>query len=408
MRASYGIPPPPEGCINGRIRPTRQRKDPYQPGSIYSRTGATVTRAMQTLERPSTPAPRQLALPILPPAPPLPHLQTPIPAPPEGTTSTTLVRREASILSPLRYPGAKRRFAGYVAEALRCNELRPRLFVEPFAGGASVSLRLLQDNLVDQVGLGELDPMVAAFWKCVFFDTDWLVDAIEKVVVSLATWNRYRTSQLESERDQALACIFLNRTSFSGILSKTAGPIGGQQQTSKYKIDCRFTKPTLVKRIRQAAALRDRVAFVHCAAWDDTVTHACSLGHGEDELMYYLDPPFYHKAAELYRHYFSEADHQALHDALIALPQHWLLSYDAAEQIRHMYADALRPPKCVELLYTAASTSQVPVRELVMTNLRRLPVHDRLWRTAAEWGRNGTTNTDPTLTLTLGDHNEER
>ena len=48
-----------------------------------------------------------------------------------------LRRCEVSILSPLRYPGAKRRLSGYVAETLRLNGIRPRLLVEPFAGGAS-------------------------------------------------------------------------------------------------------------------------------------------------------------------------------------------------------------------------------------------------------------------------------
>src|SRR5262245_46609770 len=50
--------------------------------------------------------------------------------------SQPLSRREVSILSPLRYPGAKRRLSGYMAEVLRLDDLRPKLFVEPFAGGA--------------------------------------------------------------------------------------------------------------------------------------------------------------------------------------------------------------------------------------------------------------------------------
>lgn len=42
--------------------------------------------------------------------------------------------RRAQILSPLRYPGGKRRLAGYIAEALALNGLRPKVFVEPFGG----------------------------------------------------------------------------------------------------------------------------------------------------------------------------------------------------------------------------------------------------------------------------------
>jgi len=78
--------------------------------------------------------------------------------------SQPLTRRGVTILSPLRYPGAKRRLSGYLAEVLRLNGLKPKLFVEPFAGGASVSLELLNKGLVEAIALGERDPLVADFW----------------------------------------------------------------------------------------------------------------------------------------------------------------------------------------------------------------------------------------------------
>src|SRR4051794_15391349 len=74
-----------------------------------------------------------------------------------------LHRDEVSILSPLRYPGSKRRLGGYIKETLKINGLRPALLVEPFAGGASVCLQLLNDGAVDQIGLIDKDPLVAAF-----------------------------------------------------------------------------------------------------------------------------------------------------------------------------------------------------------------------------------------------------
>jgi DNA adenine methylase len=51
--------------------------------------------------------------------------------------------QERVVLSPLRYPGGKRRLTPYLAAALTANDLEPDLFVEPFAGGASVALELL-------------------------------------------------------------------------------------------------------------------------------------------------------------------------------------------------------------------------------------------------------------------------
>ena len=67
-------------------------------------------------------------------------------------------RHEASLLSPLRYPGGKRRLVGYIAQALQMNGLRPKLYVEPFAGGASVAIQLLNDGHVERIALGERDP----------------------------------------------------------------------------------------------------------------------------------------------------------------------------------------------------------------------------------------------------------
>ena len=86
-------------------------------------------------------------------------------------------------LSPLRYPGSKRRLASYVSQALELNDLHPQLYVEPFVGGASVALQLIFDGLVEQAILIDLDPLIANFWKAVFFDTEWLIEQIETALV---------------------------------------------------------------------------------------------------------------------------------------------------------------------------------------------------------------------------------
>src|SRR5690606_29288274 len=111
-------------------------------------------------------------------------------------------------------------------ETLALHGLRPGLFVEPFAGGASVALQLLGHDAVERVGLVDLDPLVAAFWRAVFFDTAWLVEQVEGAEVSLERWQALKGDVPNTTRGRAFACLFLNRTSYSGILSPTAGPIG--------------------------------------------------------------------------------------------------------------------------------------------------------------------------------------
>lgn len=247
---------------------------------------------------------------------------------------TPLIRRERAILSPLRYPGAKRRFSGYVAEVLRLNGLRPKLFVEPFAGGASVALELLSRGLVGAVALGELDPLVAAFWQAARSRPDDLIDWVMAEPVTLERWQHHRDSRPRTTLGRAVKCLFLNRTSFSGILSLTAGPIGGRAQSGRYAIDCRFPRETLAKRIRQVAALADRIAFVHAGDYRETIAKATGLSPEAGDVFYYLDPPFYAKADRLYAKWFVDADHVALRDELGELRSPWLLSYDPAPAIQ--------------------------------------------------------------------------
>jgi DNA adenine methylase len=200
----------------------------------------------------------------------------------------------------LRYPGAKRRLASYVAALLELNDLKPKLFVEPFAGGASVALELLAGGHVERIAIGEKDSWVASFWKVVFFDTEWLVKRIKNIRVTLRQWRRFRRGGFRSDRERAIACLFLNRTSFSGILSSSAGPIGGYQEKSDYRIDCRFTRATLIRRIERIAELRDKVEFVHAGNWQSTLARAAALDYEDRGVFYYVDPPFYAKADRLF------------------------------------------------------------------------------------------------------------
>jgi DNA adenine methylase len=291
--------------------------------------------------------------------------------------------QERVVLSPLRYPGGKRRLMPYVAAALKANDLEPDLFVEPFAGGASVALELLATGKVKRIGLAERDPYLSAFWSTVFFDSDWLCRKIDEIDVSLATWERLKQGTFTSRRNQALACLFLNRTSFNGTLHRRAGPIGGKAQASAYTIDCRFPRERLKRRVRACAALSDRVAFVREDDALDVIRDARRAARGKT-VFFYLDPPFWAKADQLYRFSFAESDHKRLSTALRYVKEPYLLSYDLAPEIKTLYAHHNCLIDRVELRY---GTQRTAGEELVIANLDHLPRDNRLWRTHTEWTR---------------------
>jgi DNA adenine methylase len=294
--------------------------------------------------------------------------------------------RRRSIHSPLRYPGGKRRLVPYVAAGLAANELKPDLFVEPFAGGASVGLELAASGAVAKIGIADLDPYVAAFWQTTFFDCDWLCEQVENIDVTLATWERMKRARFRSQRSMALACLFLNRTSFNGALHRRAGPIGGKRGKSKYGLDCRFPRARLVQRLRacEQLATKDKVAFVRCATALETIRFTRDLATREGlSLFFYLDPPFWAKSHLLYRYSFDDAGHRELAEALRWVHEHYLLSYDAAPEVQNLYRQHGVQTETVELLYTA--TQRSAGFELVITNLELLPADTKLWRTNGEW-----------------------
>ena len=67
--------------------------------------------------------------------------------------------------SPLRYPGGKTWLIPHIREWLQ--HTRSEILIEPFAGGAIVSLTAVMEDLVDGCVMVEIDRDVAAFWRSV-------------------------------------------------------------------------------------------------------------------------------------------------------------------------------------------------------------------------------------------------
>ena len=298
-----------------------------------------------------------------------------------------LMPKTKLLISPLRYPGSKRRLVNLIIDALKVNNLHPTLFVEPFVGGGSVAINLLNHNLADQVIIADLDPWITSFWQVVFNDTQWLLSQIQTIEVSLDQWHEFKNFNPKKVRDQALTCFFLNRTSFSGILEERAGPIGGRNQQSDYPIDCRFTettRETIVGRILQIAQFRDRVYGVWNLPWEEAIQRVRSEQAKNKlprtDLFFYLDPPFFEEADALYRFYFEDEDHQTLRNFLLTLEDKWLLSYDSVEQVDVLYGEAIRKgtngtqQNHIEMVYSIAGVSKRKKRkEVILSNLETLP-----------------------------------
>ncbi|MDX1887919.1 DNA adenine methylase [Mycolicibacterium sp. 120270] len=293
--------------------------------------------------------------------------------------------RRLDAMSPLRYPGSKRKMLPSIQQLIEGNIPRPKLLIEPFCGGASVSLGLLEIDAVESVLLADLDPLVAAFWSVATTDAEWLIRAMYKEPVTVERWQYWRNAKPRSIRNRALKCLFLNRTTFSGIIGGNAGPIGGRTQSSEYKIGCRFEKEPLARRIRNVKRLADagRILRTYEGSWQAAIRCAeyAAADFGPKESLFYLDPPYIEKASRLYEQPFSDADHRALAAFLTEETDHrWILSYDEEPLVVELYRGKPGVHDFrVTHHYTMAGNRRKPVpgREILFTNLPNNPVRPR-------------------------------
>lgn len=233
--------------------------------------------------------------------------------------------------TPLRYPGAKTGLSTVIsrilAGAVQSRSVgRIDLLVEPFAGGASTSLRLVGNDIVRRVLLADADPLVAAFWQVAAAEPDKLIARMREEHVlyiarggdlALERWDYWRawrpslgTSTASARFESAVKCLFLNRTTFSGILHGRAGPIGGRSQKSDYEIGCRFNPDSLARRISYVGHLYEtgRIVDVWCMDWRDTLDNTASAYKAllPNRVVAYLDPPYLRKSATLYNRSFGD------------------------------------------------------------------------------------------------------
>jgi DNA adenine methylase len=231
-----------------------------------------------------------------------------------------------------------------------------------------VSLQLAGSGVVESVLLADKDPLIAAFWRTATQDTDWLVTAVEEVDVTLDNWKMLKTSEFHSERDLALQCLFLNRTSFSGILHDWAGPLGGKSQ-DKRTIDCRFPKNTIIRRLRMVGDLA-RSGSIR-GVWNCSYEEAIGRLRREKATagaFVYMDPPFFAKSQKLYRYSFTADDHIAMASFVRKMRMPFLLSYDNNPEVRALYNGTVTRT-LVSKEYRASAGSRRREDELIVTNI---------------------------------------
>ena len=239
--------------------------------------------------------------------------------------------------SPLRYPGGKACLYPLVSSLLRENRLQRKHYAEPFAGGCGLALSLLYGGFVSDIHINDLDTSIWAFWHSVLNHSEEFEERILKVPITIDEWRHQRAIHKVQDESNPLSlgfsAFFLNRTNRSGIIGG-AGVIGGLAQTGNYKMDCRFNRGDLARRVRRVAKYRNRIHLTKLDALA-FLTHA--QAHLPERTFFCIDPPYFAKGSDLYTSVYCRDDHAQLAEGIMALEKPWILTYDNVADVSKLY-----------------------------------------------------------------------
>jgi DNA adenine methylase len=240
--------------------------------------------------------------------------------------------------SPLRYPGGKTRLSYFLEKAKGENFSRNEkiILVEPYAGGAGASLKLLFSGKVDKIVINDLDEAIYSFWKTAVSNTDFLINKIKNISINIDEWKKQKeiyNNSSSTTKKLALATLFLNRTNRSGIIE--GGPIGGMNQSGLWNVRARFTKNTIIRRLEKIKEFKSKIKVRNL----DGITLLKQLEKNKKKNRYFvfLDPPYYQKGKSLYLNHYNDKDHRRLLRFLKKSSLKWVMTYDDVSYIQNLY-----------------------------------------------------------------------
>lgn len=245
-------------------------------------------------------------------------------------------------MSFFRYPGGKTKLSKFILPKINkfIEESGCQGYCEPFFGGGSIGFSLLSNTKIKNYYFNDIDISLICLYNSVKFYTNDLLVLINNYQPQVEDFFKFKEELINikyypEDKDKIINLGFkklvIHQISFSGLGTKSGSPLGGLEQNSKYKIDCRWSLKNLNKKINNLSDLiqKKNVVFSNRDFSDFKI----------ENCFFYFDPPYVFKGKELYQHYFEKQNHENLRKFINTLDKNWLLSYDDCEEIESLYKD---------------------------------------------------------------------
>jgi DNA adenine methylase len=234
--------------------------------------------------------------------------------------------------SPFRYPGGKTWFVPMFRHWLQSIDVKPRVLVEPFAGGGIISLTAIFENLVDHAVLIELDEDVAAVWQVIVDGgAESLAKRIQTFSLSVEAVHEEFDKPIVTLQDRAFKTILKNRTFHGGILAPGSGLIKNGE--AGRGLASRWYPETLARRLSTLHLMRHKLTVLTGDAFELADPYV-----NDKHAAFFVDPPYSaggkNAGKRLYKHF--QLDHERLFDFCDSLAGDFLMTYDNADEVQKM------------------------------------------------------------------------
>ncbi len=234
--------------------------------------------------------------------------------------------------SPFRYPGGKTWFVPTFRDWITNLYPKPKILIEPFAGGGIISLTALFEKFVSNVVMVEIDEDIAAVWQSVVDGySEWLAKRISNFNLTRESAVQEISKISVDTKEKAFQTILKNRTLHGGILAEGSGFL--KHGENGKGIHSRWYPATLAKRFNDLKFIADKITFRQ----EDGMKVIREYSHHRDA-VFFIDPPYTaggKKAGKrLYRHF--NLDHEQLFVLCESIKGNFLMTYDAAEEVKNL------------------------------------------------------------------------
>ena len=263
-----------------------------------------------------------------------------------------------------RYPGGKLRLMKKInlnlkksLSSLNVNEIKKIHIGDVFVGGGGSLINMAKDFPNAKFSINDKNFNVYTFWK--FFcninenELENFLNKLKKTKPSLSLYEEIFYSKPDNDFDIAFKTFFLNKTSYNGYITNYL-PIGGKNQTGKWKVDCYWNYKTFRKNFETTFnLLKNRIIKIENNNFSDF------LLNNEFDFIY-ADPPYIKYGTQWYGIDFTLDDFFYLVDCLEQSSKEFAISIDNNINIINKYKNKYKILD-MYLKYTSKSSYNIKI-----------------------------------------------